>query len=274
MTCPRSIPRLSLGIALALAGWLSSGFAQSRPAPVSADPEVIAAEAWIGRALIVRGFPASDDLKYDASGSLQNGGKTVDWTLAGFDLQKVLRRGDGELELDGVRVAIRYNPEQHIFERHPQKLETMKVRLAATAVQPALAAIFSVGIDPALQRSMPPCWSHYFIPSLAWPADHLSGQAIISLDTKMTQGLVYPIPEKKVEPQSTTEATQDHVRGTLQLRMEVDALGAPQRIVVRQPLGYGLDAKTVEAAERYRFRPGTKDGVPAVFEFLLNQTFD
>jgi len=276
MVYKRSMAWLILRAVLVPCACLPTGHAQAAPADQVQDVALTTTEGWIGRALMLRGFPAGDDLKYDAAGSLQSAGKTTDGTLAGFDLQKVSRRGDGELQLEGVRVAIRYNPEQHIFERHLLKLETMKLRLATAAAQPvqqSLAAIFSVGIDPALQRSMPLYWSHYFIPSLAWQADNVTGQPIVGLDTRTAVGLVYPVAARKVEPQATVEATQDHVRGTVQVRLDVDAQGLPQRIVVRQPLGYGLDAKTVDAVERYRFQPGSKDGAPAVFEFLVNQSF-
>ncbi len=234
------------------------------------------AENWVGRALILRGFPAGDELKYDTAGHLLGEGKVTDWTLAGFELQKASRRGDGELQLDGVRVAIRFNPDQHAFERHPQKAEAVRVLLpdqTPQQVAAALPAIFSVGIDPALQRSMPPYWSHYFIPGLAWD-DALAGQTVLGVGAKMPEGVVYPVAEKKPEPGYTTQATLDHVHGTVQLQIDVDAAGEPRRIVVRQPLGYGLDAKTVEAIAKYRFKPGTLNGAAVAVRMTVNQGFD
>ena len=231
----------------------------------------------MGRALILRGFPAGDELKYDAAGRLQSSGKATDWTLAGFDLEKVSRRADGDLQLDGVRVAIRYNPEQHTFDRHLLKDEKMRIEFPAAAVrgvEQALTAMFSVGIDPALERSMPSYWSHYFIPSLEWAADGLTGQTIVGVGGKVPEGMVYPELEKKREPGFTPEASADHVRGTVQVRMDVDAQGVPQRIVVRQPLGYGLDARTVETVGRYRFRPGMLSGAPVAMEMTVNQAFE
>ena len=269
----RFVAILCVGIALSLA----RSRAQSAAAVADDDLGQIAAERWVGRALILRGFPAGDELKYDAAGRLRSSGKVTDWTLAGFDLEKVSRRADGDLQLDGVRVAIRYNPEQHTFDRHPLKDEKMRIEFPAAAVRgvgPALAARFSVGIDPALERSMPPYWSHYFIPALEWPPDGLTGQTIVGQGGKMPEGVVYPELEKKLEPGFTPEASADHVRGTVQVRMDVDAQGVPQRIVVRQPLGYGLDARTVETVGRYRFRPGMQDGVPAATEMTVNQAFD
>jgi TonB family protein len=269
----RFVAILCVGMALSLA----RSRAQSAAAVADDDLGQIAAERWVGRALILRGFPAADELKYDAAGHPQGSGKVTDWTLAGFDLEKVSRRADGDLQLNGVRVAIRYNPEQHTFDRHPLKDEKMRIEFPAAAVRgvgPALAAMFSVGIDPALERSMPPYWSHYFIPSLEWPADGLTGQTIVGQGGKTPEGVVYPELEKKLEPGFTPEASADHVRGTVQVRMDVDAQGVPQRIVVRQPLGYGLDARTVETVGRYRFRPGMLSGAPVAMEMTVNQAFE
>jgi len=99
--------------------------------PVKASPDedlgIVKAEPRIGRASIVRGFWASDDLKYDASGRPIDPGTATDWTLCGFDLEKVRRRIDGDLQLDGVRVAVRSNPDQRIFERHLLKMETTRI---------------------------------------------------------------------------------------------------------------------------------------------------
>ncbi len=237
----------------------------------------MAAERWIGRALILRGFWAADELKYDAAGHFTQPGKVTDWTLAGFDLEKVKRRNDGDLELDGVRVAARWNPDQHIFERHLITTETIKVIFpapSAPGVEPALAAMFAVGIDPALQRSMPTYWSHSFIPGTAWPPDDVTGKTVLAIGTKPPVGLVYPEVVKKDEPGFTPEASADHVKGTVRVEMDVDENGVPRRVLVRQPLGYGLDEKTVEAVEKYRFRPGTLNGTPVVVEFVVNQGFD
>jgi hypothetical protein len=47
-----------------------------------------------------------------------------------------------------------------------------------------------------------------------------------------------------------------------------------RRIAIRQPLGYGLDARVAENLGRYRFKPGMKDGKPVAVEMVVNQTFD
>jgi hypothetical protein len=88
--------------------------------------------------------------------------------VAAVNVLKAERRGADEIELDGVRVAIRYNPDAHEFQRHALNDEKMRLVVKGLAVkeagkglgnvkqlEAAFAAMFSVGIDPALQRSMP-----------------------------------------------------------------------------------------------------------------------
>ena len=249
--------------------------ATSAPA---ADPVVAAGEKWIGRALILRALPAGGELTFDRAGKLENGGKTVDWTLAGMNVEKVLRRGNKEVELDGTRVAIRYNPDQHQFDRHPLKDAPIRVTLPASdaaGLNRTMAAIFATGIDPALERSLAPAWRHYFLPGAEWTgADALTGVTIAPVNAQPGNGTVFPVAEKKPEPDYTDQARTDRVKGTVGVRLVVDAEGVPRRVTIRQPLGYGLDTRTAEAVARWRFQPGTVAGKPVAMEVIVNQAFD
>lgn len=243
------------------------------------DLGVVAAERWIGRALIVRGFPREDELKYDAAGQPLDPTKATDWTLAGFDLVKVARRVDGDLALEGFRVAIRYNPEQRIFERHRLKDETVRILLAAPSargVESALAAIFSVGIDPALQRSMPAYWRHYFDPTVAWPPDALAGTTVFAMYGQPDQprDVTGPVLAHKTDAEFTDPARHDNVKGPVQLRLVVDAAGLPQRIAVTRPLGYGLDERAAESIAKWRFTPAMRAGKPVAAGIVVNLDFE
>ncbi len=262
-------------LSLALGSWGIGRGQAAASAVVVRDSALEGAQAMVGRALLLRGCYAGGDLTYDAMGRVKGEPKVVDWTLAGANIEKVTRRNAAELELVGVRVAMRYNPEQHIFERHLLKDEKLKILLAVNpdghGLQGALAMMFAVGIDPALQRAMPAYWRHYFSPKMAWPDDELTAQTIVSGNAA---GLEYPVPEKKPEPEFTNQARQDHVKGLVQVKLVVGADGMARRIAIRQPLGYGLEARVVDSLGRYRFRPGMKDGKPVAVEMVVNQMFD
>jgi TonB family protein len=248
-------------------------------APTSLDKTIETAGTLVGKALFLRGFYVANDLNYDVAGRVAGSLKVGDWTLAGVNVLKVERKGPGEIELDGVRVAIRYNADAHEFQRHALNDEKMRLTVKdsgeAKQLEAAFAAMFAVGIDPAMQRTMPDYWRHYFDPNLAWPQDALSGQTIYALYGSADQAKDVTAPKvgHRVDAKYSEFAVRDKVQGTMQLRVVVDASGAPQRIAVARPLGYGLDASAVEAMMKWRFDPGLRDGSPVVAGVAIEQQF-
>ena len=269
-----------LSLILMLFGLAQAQQPAAPPATVAtADPVVQAAQDFIGRTLILRGLNGGTNLAFDAHGHLVSGeSKPVDWTLAGMNVEKVSRSTPGDLLLEGPRVAIRYNPAQRQFERHMLKDEPLRITFPApdaAGVVRSMEAIFSVGIDPALQRSMPPFWKHYFLPATVWTVEDAVGTVLsINGATTLPPGTVMPVVLSKGDlPELTGEAQKDKVHGEVRVRIAVGLDGIPRQITVRQPLGYGLDAKAAEAVARYKFQPGSKDGTPVVIEMIVSQTF-
>jgi TonB family protein len=253
------------GVGLAALG---GGFdsAQSVPAGDPRDAVLQAAESLVGKALFLRGFYLADELSYDAGGRVVSSPKVGDWTVTAVNVLKVERRGPEQIELDGVRVAIRYNAEQHQFERHPLNDQKMRILVAdggsVLAMEAAFGAMFAMGIDPGLQRAMPDYWRHYFDPALAWPPDGLSGQTVYPLFGQPDQpkDVTPPMAAHRVDAKFTSFAEHDKVQGPLLLRCVVDDEGVPHRIAVARPLGYGLDEQAVRALEKWRFVPAMRDG--------------
>jgi TonB family protein len=266
-----------------LAAVAACGVVWGQKAPAAAadavptDPLAELAQTWMGRALILRGFYEGVDLNYDAKGHLLGEPpKVVDWTLAGMNIEKVSRSEAGMVVLEGPRVAIQYNPGVREFQRHPQKDERLRVTFPATdaaGMKAALAAVFAVGIDPSVERSVPSYWQHYFLPATEWSGADVVGTVVSVPGPTVPPGLVMPVLETKVEPEFTGEAQRDKVKGTVQVRVAVGPDGIPRQITIRQPLGYGLDERAAEAVAKYRFRPGTQDGKPVAVEMLINQPF-
>jgi protein TonB len=69
-----------------------------------------------------------------------------------------------------------------------------------------------------------------------------------------------PVLISKVEPEYSEEARKAKYSGTVLLSVVVDEHGIPQDIKVVRPLGLGLDEKAVEAVQKWRFRPGIRNG--------------
>jgi TonB family protein len=253
----------------------------AEPAPIEQrDATLNVASEYIGRALFLRCFCSENNLTFDTQGRTVGVVKAEDWTLGAVNVTKVERKGPGEVELDGVRVAIRYAADRHEFERHPQNDEKMRIAIADTGdpkqMERALAAVFSTGIDLPLQRSMPEYWRHYFDPSLAWPNDELSGQTIYVIGSAVEKsGVAFSPPSvaHRTEAGYTAFAQRDHVKGTVQLRLVVDAQGVGRRIAIAQPLGYGLDEKAVEAMAKFRFAPAAKGGSAVASMVLLDEEY-
>jgi TonB family protein len=273
-------PGLGMRVLAVMALGAGMAFGQvAAPGAVSVDKEMELAETMVGKALFLRGFYLANDLSYDSEGRVAGAPKAGDWTVAAVNVVKVERRGEGEIELDGVRVAIRYNADNHEFQRHPMNDEKMRMIVKdpgdAKRLEKAFAAMFAVGIDPGLQRAMPDYWRHYFDPSLAWPMDGLTGQTIYPMYGTADQGkgVTAPKVEHDVQPKYESFAQRDKVQGAVQMRLVVDANGVPQRIAVSRPLGYGLDASAVEAVKKWRFAAGMKDGNVVATGVLVEQQF-
>src|SRR5580704_9645124 len=119
---------MRLWATLVLAGAIGCGTAQAQQGTgAGADAEIGAASLLVGKGLFLRGFFLNNDLTYDAAGRVQGSPKVGDWTVAAVNVLKAERRGPDEIELDGVRVAIRYNTDTHEFQRHPLNDEKMRL---------------------------------------------------------------------------------------------------------------------------------------------------
>ena len=75
-------------------------------------------------------------------------------------------------------------------------------------------------------------------------------------------GVSQPTLLSKVEPEYSEEARKAKWQGTVVLSLIVDETGLAQQIKVSRSLGMGLDQKAIEAVQKWRFRPGLKDGKP------------
>ena len=86
-------------------------------------------------------------------------------------------------------------------------------------------------------------------------------------------GVSAPAVVFKVEPEYSEEARKAKWQGTVLLSIVVDEKGNPRDIKVLRSLGLGLDQKAIEAVEKWRFKPGMKDGRPVAVSANVEVNF-
>jgi TonB family protein len=91
----------------------------------------------------------------------------------------------------------------------------------------------------------------------------------------MGPGIRLPEPLSEVKPQYTRAAMIARIEGAALLEVVVKADGTVGDVTVVQSLDprYGLDREAREAAQQWRFRPGTKDGQPVAVVVMIELTF-
>jgi protein TonB len=86
-------------------------------------------------------------------------------------------------------------------------------------------------------------------------------------------GISAPQAISTPDPDYTEEARQAKTQGTCILGLIVDAEGHPRDIRVVRGLGFGLDAKAVEAVRQWLFQPAKKDGEPVNVQISVEVSF-
>ena len=86
-------------------------------------------------------------------------------------------------------------------------------------------------------------------------------------------GATPPVLLHKVEPDYSDEARKSHFQGTVLLAVDVDEHGQVTNVRVLRPLGLGLDEKAVEAVQRWRFKPASKDGRAIAYPAAIEVRF-
>jgi periplasmic protein TonB len=74
----------------------------------------------------------------------------------------------------------------------------------------------------------------------------------------------WPTLISKVEPELTPQAQKAGIQGPVLAYVLIGTDGLVHHARVVNGLGYGLDAKAMEAVAQWRFNPGKKNGVPVI----------
>jgi TonB family protein len=86
-------------------------------------------------------------------------------------------------------------------------------------------------------------------------------------------GVTAPTLVYKVEPEYSEEARKAKYQGTVVLYVEVDPSGKARNLKIIRSLGLGLDEKAIEAVNKWKFKPGFKDGRPVTVAATIEVNF-
>lgn len=86
-------------------------------------------------------------------------------------------------------------------------------------------------------------------------------------------GVSAPVPIYRPNPEHSKEAIDAKFEGDVVLSVVVDEKGNPRELKVIRPLGMGLDEKAIETAQKWKFRPGMKNGHPVPVQGTITVNF-
>jgi TonB family protein len=90
---------------------------------------------------------------------------------------------------------------------------------------------------------------------------------------KVGGGISAPQAISAPDPDYTEEARKAKKQGTCVLWLVVDSAGKPRDLKVVRGLGFGLDAKALDAVRQWRFQPALKDGKPVDVQISVEVEF-
>jgi TonB family protein len=75
------------------------------------------------------------------------------------------------------------------------------------------------------------------------------------------------------DPEYSDIARRAKLQGTVLISLIVDKLGAVRDVRLVRPLGLGLDERSVEAVQTWKFKPAEKDSQPVASMITLETKF-
>ena len=100
-----------------------------------------------------------------------------------------------------------------------------------------------------------------------------SGGGIGGAVYRVGGGISAPTAVSSPDPDYTEEARRAKKQGTCVLWLIVDSTGHPRDLRVVRGLGFGLDAKALEAVKQWKFNPALKDGKPVDVQISVEVEF-
>lgn len=210
----------------------------------------------------VKNFPSGTRLRFDADGTLLEGGTPGVFTLDGGIRVESINVSPDRVEVRGRQSFLEFNAKNRKLEE-----ATTGPRMTLEFARKAGASV-DKGLDAALipfeglAKVVPAYWGKYLTGTGGLDAivDPSTGVAVPRASEQ--QGLV-PKGIKQPPPQYPQALRVLGIKGTVVLRVIVDEKGKLHVADIAEPFGYGLDQAAIEAVQNeWQFEPASKDGKP------------
>ena len=260
-------------------------FSEARAArPDTSSSGQAIAERLIGKPLFLRGFWASDDLKFNADGQPATPVQTLPFTESGIDVRSVRVEGQS-LIIEGQRMALVFLPDEQmrrVAARTEQYTGAIRLEIQGDGTGDygkALESIFASDLAD-LTPSLPPYWQtyaakHFTSGENSAPVRQDVSESVASADRPMHVGgdVAPPTLLRTVNPTFTELATAQKFNGNVKLYLWFNSDGTVSHVSVAKPAGLGLDEAAVAAVKKYQFAPATRGGDAVTVDLYLNVSF-
>jgi hypothetical protein len=263
---------------------------------------------YTNQIFIIRNFLSGDHLSYDSLGSPTKRALAGDWTETGFVRIDGSRVEKNHLVLNAQRMVVIFIDKRFQLRamQHPQKAK-IDIELSGTPSSQSVDAVLSkiflnshdsfVDLVPGYWR---PCVSSglarkdlrcAFAPDLLailgaktkGPQPQLkeasiapSAEGIFHMDDAGHMddpGVSVPKATYAPQPEYSEAARALHFQGTLAIALVVNKDGRAGNFRIVRPLGAGLDVRTVQEEQNWKFQPAKKNREPVAAEILVETKF-
>lgn len=267
------------------------------------DVEQHLRDQYQNKTLILRGFYSGKHLQYDSTGALTRNSKAGDWTTDGFIRINEINFSHNRIALksDRLTIADDYRNGFQFQSKHAHtdiELDLAADNSSPQQVDAAMARIFLTSQDDFAEL-VPDYWKHCVAiaetgkgGNCRFPPEILSIPGLTRLAANSTSDSLPktpplcigkgancagktspPRPIRHTDPEFSERARRDRFQGVVTVGLVVDTDGRPTHIQILNPLGYGLDAKAVEAVKNWTFEPGERDGHPVPVYLAIEVEF-
>lgn len=229
------------------------------------------------KVVILREFHSGSQLEYDEQGQLLRGGPIGPWTLDGEIRVSKLRLKEHLLEIDAERLYLMIDQNGKSFNAKFADKVRIKIALSQPdleSVNRALSKVF-LARGEKLEDFAPLFWRPFLTGNL--PATQKGLKEAVPREPVLMLGkdpdITAPVQVHTPEPPYTEVARQAKFQGTLVLSIVIDEHGDVREVIIRKPLGLGLDENAVQTVSGWKFKPALRSGAPIDLRVMVEVTF-